>query len=66
MVSKIWNSNSTSVKLSCETNFDTGDQNGDTATATYRALRGEYGLRNRSTTQAIGKKFEKTGVVTNI
>ena len=44
-------------------------KNGDSATATYRALRGDYGLHNRQTTQAIGKsvkKFEETGVVTNI
>ena len=27
----------------------------DSATATYRALRGDYGLHNRSNTQAIGK-----------
>ena len=44
-------------------------KNGDSATATYRALRGDYGLHNRPTTQAIGKivkKFEETGAVTNI
>ena len=44
-------------------------KNDDTATATYRVLRGDYGLHNRPTTQAIGqivKKFEETGVVTNI
>ena len=44
-------------------------KNGDSATATYRALRGEYDLHNRPTTRAIGKivkKFEETGVVTNI
>ena len=44
-------------------------QNGDSATLTYRALRGDFGLYNRPTTQAIGKilkKFEKTGDVTNI
>ena len=32
-------------------------------------LRGDYGLHNRPTTQAIGKivkKFEETGVITNI
>ena len=43
-------------------------KNGDSATATYRALRGDYGLHNRPTTQAIGKivkKFEETGAVTN-
>ena len=35
----------------------------------YRALKGHYGLHNRPTTQPIGKimkKFEETGVVTNI
>ena len=40
---------------------------GDSATVTYRALRGDYGLHNRPTTQAIGKivkKFEDAGVVT--
>ena len=40
-------------------------KNGDSATAMYRALREGYG----PTTQAIGrivKKFEETGVVTNI
>ena len=30
-------------------------KNGDSATATYRALRGDCGLHNRPTTQAIGK-----------
>ena len=42
---------------------------GDPATATYRALRGDYGFHNRPTTQAIDKivmKFEETEVVTNI
>ena len=41
----------------------------DSATAMYRAVRGNYGLHNRSTTLAIGKivkKFEEAGVVTNI
>ena len=41
----------------------------DSATATYRALRGDYSLHNRTTTQAIAKivrKFEETEVVTNI
>ena len=28
-------------------------KNADSATATYRALRGDYGLHNRPTTQAI-------------
>ena len=35
----------------------------------YRALRGDYGIYNRSTTQAIGKivkKFEETAEITNI
>ena len=44
-------------------------RNGDSATATYHTLRGDYGLHNRPTTQAINKivtKFEETGVVTNI
>ena len=47
----------------------TYDQNGDSATATYHALRGDCGLHNRPTTQAIGKdvpKFEETEVVANI
>ena len=41
----------------------------DSATATYRALRGDYDVHNRLSTQAIGKivtKFEETRVVTNI
>ena len=49
--------------------FKTYYKNGDYATATYRALRGDYGLHNHPTTQAIGKiakKFEETGVVTRI
>ena len=44
-------------------------KNGDSATTMYRALRESYSLHNRPTTQAIGrivKKFEQTGVVTNI
>ena len=44
-------------------------KNGDSAIVRYRALRGDYGLHNRPTMQAIGKivkKFEETGVVTNI
>ena len=43
--------------------------NGESATATYRALRGDYGVHNRTTMQAIGKiiiKFEETGMVINI
>ena len=58
MVSKVWGWNSTSVKLSYETNFS----NGDFAIATNRALRGNYGLHNRPTTQVndkIVKKFEE-------
>ena len=42
---------------------------GISATATYSDLRGDYGLHNRATTKAIGKivkKFEETGMVTNI
>ena len=38
-------------------------KNSDSAIATYRALRGDYGLHNRPTMQAIGKivmKFEET------
>ena len=30
-------------------------KNGDSITIAHRALRGNYGLHNRSTTQAIGK-----------
>ena len=44
-------------------------KNSESATATYRAVRGDYGLHNRPTTQAIDKivkKFKQTGVVTNI
>ena len=42
-------------------------KNGDSAT--YRALRGDCGSHNRPTTRGIGKivkKFDETGVVTNI
>ena len=42
---------------------------GDCVTATYHAFRGDYGLHNRPTKQAISrivKKFEETRVVTNI
>ena len=73
MVSKVWDWNSASVKLSGKTNFSllvenltmtkmdhltitqrikiikTYYKNGDSDTATYRALRGDYGLHNRST-----------------
>ena len=38
--------------------------NGYAPTATYRTLRGDYGLHNRPNTQAIGKivkNFEETG-----
>ena len=44
-------------------------ENGNSATATYRALRGAYGVHNRSITQAIGKivkKFEETAAVKDI
>ena len=44
-------------------------KNGDSVTATYCALRGDYDLHNRPTMQAIGKivkKFEETCVITNI
>ena len=44
----------------------TNYKNGDSTPATYR---GDYGLNNRLTMQAIGKivkKFEETGVVRNI
>ena len=37
-------------------------KNGNSVTATYRALRGDCGLHNRPTTKAIGKivkKFEE-------
>ena len=44
-------------------------KNNDSASVTYLALRRDYGLHNRPATQAIGKimkKFEETGVHTNI
>ena len=44
-------------------------ENGNSATATYCALRGDYGVQNRPTMQAIGKivkKFEETEAVTDI
>ena len=47
----------------------TYNKSGDSATATYRGLRGDYGLHNRPTRQAIYeivKKFEETGVITKI
>ena len=34
-------------------------KNGDSATTTYCALRGDYGLHNRPTIQAIGKIVKK-------
>ena len=34
-------------------------KNCDSVTVTYRALRGDYGLHNHSTTQAIGKIVKK-------
>ena len=45
------------------------NKHGDSAIATYCALREDYGLHNRSTTQAIAKivkKFIETGLVPNI
>ena len=42
---------------------------GDSVTAMYLALRGDYVLHDRPTKRAIGKivkKLEETGVVTNI
>ena len=55
----------------CMKLIKTYQKNGDYATATYRALRGYYGLHNWPTMQAIGKivkEFEETGagVFTNI
>ena len=41
-------------------------KNGDSAIATYLALRRDYDLHNRPTTQVVVKKFEETGMVTNI
>ena len=44
-------------------------KNFDSATVTYYALRGDYGLHNRPATQAVGKivkNFEEIGVVINI
>ena len=44
-------------------------KSGDSATTTYRALRGDHGLHYRPTKQGIGKiveKFEETKMVTNI
>ena len=44
-------------------------ENDNSATATYRALRADYGVHNRPTTQGIGKivkKFEETGAFTDI
>ena len=34
-------------------------KNGDSATATYRVLRGDYGLHNRPTTRGIDKIVKK-------
>ena len=34
-------------------------KNGDSATSTYRALKGGYSLHNRPTTQAIDKIMKK-------
>ena len=47
----------------------THNKKGDSATATYRALRGDYCLHNRPTIQAIAKiakEFEETEMVINI
>ena len=70
MFSKVLDWNSSSVELSCETNFFLSYyKNSVSAKATHHASRGDYGLHNRPTTQAINeivKKFEETGVVTNI
>ena len=47
----------------------TNYKNGNSVTATYRALRGDYGLHSRPTMQAIGKivqKFGESRVITNI
>ena len=44
-------------------------KNGDSATATYRVLRKDYGLHKGPTMQAIGKimkKFDENGAVINI
>ena len=44
-------------------------KNDDSATTTYRSLRGDYGVHNRPAMQAIGnivKKFEEPAVLTNI
>ena len=44
-------------------------KNDNSATATYRAIKGDYSLNNHPTTPAIGKivkKLEETGVVTHI
>ena len=49
--------------------IETYYKNGDFTTDMYRALKEDYGLHNRPTTQAVGKtvkKFEETRVVTNI
>ena len=41
-------------------------KNSDSATATYHALRVDFGAQNSPITQAIVKKFEETRAVTNI
>ena len=38
-------------------------KNGDSATAMYRALRGDYSVNNRTTTQAIGKIVNKLEIL---
>ena len=50
-------------------NYQTFYKNDDSATAAYRALRGDSDIHNRPTKQAIdkiAKKFEETRVVTNV
>ena len=75
VVSKVSDWHSTTVKLSCETNFffliqnltlvkmdeiiKTYYKNDHSATATYRAFEGDYGLHNFPITQAIGKILKK-------
>ena len=44
-------------------------KNGDSTTATYHALRGDYGLHNHPTKRIIVKivkKFKETGVVSHL
>ena len=56
-------------RLTTHKNLKSYYKNGYSAVATYRTLRGDYGLYNCPTTQAIGKivkKFKETGMLTNI